>query len=43
MRQQIFSAPLRVEGGLLPVRPTPGLAEIPVLPERTAVMEVTGS
>ncbi|MEV6674339.1 enolase C-terminal domain-like protein [Streptomyces sp. NPDC051162] len=43
LRQQIFPIPLRVEGGLLPVRTTAGLAEIPVLPERTAAWEVTGS
>lgn len=43
LRQQIFFAPLRAEGGLLPVRTTPGLAEPPVLPDSTAAWEVTGT
>ncbi|OLT36359.1 mandelate racemase [Actinomadura sp. CNU-125] len=41
LRQQIFSASAQVEGGLLPVRTAPGVIEIPRLPEKAAVLEVT--
>jgi L-rhamnonate dehydratase len=41
LRQQVLSAPVQVEGGLLPVRTAPGLAEVPTLPGKTAVLEVT--
>ncbi|MFI6350252.1 enolase C-terminal domain-like protein [Streptomyces sp. NPDC050560] len=43
LRQQVFSAPMRAEEGWLPVRTAPGLAEVPALPEKPAVLEVTGS
>ncbi len=42
LRQQIFSTPTHVEDGMLPVRNAAGLAEIPALPEKRAVLEVTG-
>ncbi|MER5210966.1 enolase C-terminal domain-like protein [Streptomyces sp. NPDC002838] len=42
LRQQVFSAPVQIEGGRLPVRTAPGLAEVPALPEKTAAWEVTG-
>ncbi|WP_367140962.1 MULTISPECIES: enolase C-terminal domain-like protein [Streptomyces] len=42
LRQQIFPVPVRVEEGMLPVRSALGLAEAPVLPEATAVLEVMG-
>ncbi|MEU1941647.1 enolase C-terminal domain-like protein [Streptomyces sp. NPDC059474] len=42
LRQQIFSAPVHAEDGMLPVRNAAGLAEIPTLPEKTAALEVTG-
>ncbi|MFC5800759.1 enolase C-terminal domain-like protein [Streptomyces formicae] len=43
LRQQVFTAPWAPEKGMLPVRTTAGLAALPVLPEATAVLEVTGS
>lgn len=43
LRQQIFTVPLRATAGTLPVRTAPGLAGTPPLPERTAVVEVTGT
>ncbi|WP_405654069.1 enolase C-terminal domain-like protein [Streptomyces sp. NBC_00019] len=42
LRQEIFSAPVQVENGHLPVRATPGLAEPLNVPAGTAVREVTG-
>ncbi|MFI0818579.1 mandelate racemase/muconate lactonizing enzyme family protein [Streptomyces sp. NPDC021098] len=42
LRQQIFSAPVDAKDGMLPVLSAPGLAEPPKLPEKTAVLEVTG-
>ncbi|MFC4468921.1 enolase C-terminal domain-like protein [Streptomyces xiangluensis] len=42
LRQEIFSAPLQIENGLLPVRTAPGLAEPLKLPAGTPAMEVTG-
>ncbi|KIZ15377.1 enolase C-terminal domain-like protein [Streptomyces natalensis] len=41
LRQQIFSGSVRVEGGRLAVRSVPGLTEVPRLPEKTPVLEVT--
>lgn len=41
LRQQVFSALVEVEDGLLPVRTEPGFTAMPVLPKATAVMEVT--
>ncbi|WP_431984147.1 hypothetical protein [Streptomyces qinglanensis] len=35
--------PVHVEDGMLPVRTSPGLAQAPPLPEKPAVLEVTGS
>ncbi|MGJ5751539.1 L-alanine-DL-glutamate epimerase-like enolase superfamily enzyme [Streptomyces puniciscabiei] len=43
LRQQIYLTPVHVEEGMLPVRTVPGLAEAPTLPEKAAVLEVTGS
>ncbi|UQA93712.1 enolase C-terminal domain-like protein [Streptomyces halobius] len=42
LRQQIFTNPVQGEGGRLAVRSAPGLTEVPRLPEKTAVLEVTG-
>ncbi|GAA0347144.1 enolase C-terminal domain-like protein [Streptomyces blastmyceticus] len=42
LRQQVFSAPVQIEGGQLPVRTNPGLAEVPALLETAAAWEVTG-
>jgi L-rhamnonate dehydratase len=43
LRQEIWSRPLRPDGGRLTVRTATGLAEIPMLAEKKPMMEVTAS